>query len=123
MFTIHDYPAYGIVAGLVTKGYKGCVCCGPNNVCRRSKSLSKNIWDHQHRMYLPASHYLRENENQFRGQREHRVAPARMSGDETKRCGIEREDWIRGGGVPGSEGDLVRRHGVKRLSALFTLPY
>ena len=123
MFTINDYPAYGIVSGLVTKGYKGCVCCGPNNVCRRSKYLGKNVWDHQHRMFLPENHYLRENENLFRGEKEHRVAPPRMTGAETRRCGEEREEWIRGGGVPGAEGDPVRRHGVKRVSALFSLPY
>ncbi len=27
MWCIHDYPAYGLVSGQVTKGYKGC---GPN---------------------------------------------------------------------------------------------
>ncbi|KAG0594066.1 hypothetical protein M758_UG045000 [Ceratodon purpureus] len=74
-------------------------------------------------MYLSESHYLRENEDQFRGQREHRVAPMRMTGVETKRCGMEREQYLREGGVRGGEGDPVRRHGVKRLSKLFTLPY
>ena len=123
MFTINDYPAYGIVSGLVTKGYKGCVCCGPNTICRRSKFLGKNVWDHQHRMYLPAHHYLRENERQFRGEAEHRFAPPRMTGAETKRCGMEREEWLRNGGTKGSVDDPVRRHGVKRVSALFTLPY
>lgn len=29
LWCIHDYPAYGMVSGLVTKGYRGCVCCGP----------------------------------------------------------------------------------------------
>ena len=49
MFTINDYPAHDIVSGQVTKGYKGCACCGPNNICRRSKVLGKNVSDNQHR--------------------------------------------------------------------------
>lgn len=123
MFTIHDYPAYGIVAGLVTKGYKECVCCGPHTICRRSKYLSKNVWDNQHRMYLPEVHPLRDNEVHFRGRAEHRVAPPRMTGTETRHCGEERERWLREGGVIGAADDPVKVHGVKRLSALFTLPY
>ena len=123
MFTIHDHPAYGIVAGLVTKSYKGCVCCVRNNITRRSRFLKKYIWDHQHRMWLPESHYLRENADQFRGQCEHRVAPPRLTGAEIKQCAEEREEFIRNGSVRGSEDDPVRRHGVKHLSSLFTLPY
>ena len=26
MWTIHDYPAYGLISGCATKGYQGCVC-------------------------------------------------------------------------------------------------
>ena len=123
LFTVHDYPAYGIVAGLVTKGYKGCVCCGPHNICRRSKYLRKNVWDHQHRRFLPEVHPLRENVEQFRGETDHRVAPERLTGAETKRCGEEREAWLRNGGTKGALDDPVRQHGVKRVSALFSLPY
>ena len=28
MWTLHDFPAYGVVSGSVTKGYVGCPCCG-----------------------------------------------------------------------------------------------
>jgi hypothetical protein len=30
MWTISDFPAYGLIFGLTCKGYKGCPCCGPN---------------------------------------------------------------------------------------------
>ena len=36
IFCIHDFPAYGMVAGCVTKGYLGCPVCGPNTISRRS---------------------------------------------------------------------------------------
>ena len=41
LWTIHDFPAYGIVAGCVTKGYRGCPCCGPETTSRRSAALKK----------------------------------------------------------------------------------
>jgi hypothetical protein len=28
IWTIHDFPTYGLVVGCVTKGYKGCPICG-----------------------------------------------------------------------------------------------
>ena len=30
MWTISDFPAYGLISGLCCKGYKGCPCCGPS---------------------------------------------------------------------------------------------
>jgi hypothetical protein len=29
MWTIHDFLAYGLVAGCVHQGYKTCIICGP----------------------------------------------------------------------------------------------
>lgn len=123
LFTVHDYPAYGIVAGVVTKGYKGCVCCGPNNICRRSAFLRKNVWDHQHRRYLPQVHWIRNEMNFFRGVQEHRQALPRMTGRETRLAGQQRDNYLRDGGVIHATDDPVRQHGVKRLSILFSLPY
>jgi hypothetical protein len=42
LWTIHDFPAYGIVAGCVTKGYRSCSICGPGTISRRSTALKKN---------------------------------------------------------------------------------
>jgi hypothetical protein len=36
LWTIHDFPAYGIVARCVTKGYKSCPICRPQTISRRS---------------------------------------------------------------------------------------
>jgi hypothetical protein len=49
MWTIHDFPAYGLVAGCVTKGYKGCSICGPDIVAQYSKHLKKMVYiGHRH---------------------------------------------------------------------------
>jgi len=44
MWTIHDFPAYGLVARCVTKGYKGSPICGPNTVARYSKRMIKMVY-------------------------------------------------------------------------------
>ena len=44
MWTLHDFPAYGLLSGLTTKGYKGCPVCGPSTVSRQSKILRKNVY-------------------------------------------------------------------------------
>ena len=41
LWTMHDFPAYGIESGLVTKGFLGCPVCGPNTISRRSIALAK----------------------------------------------------------------------------------
>ena len=55
MWTIHDYPAYGLISGCATKGYQGCPMCGPNVDSRYSRALRKNIFG-GHRRYLRKNH-------------------------------------------------------------------
>ena len=38
MWTISDFPAYGLISGLCCKGYKGCPCCGPDTDARSAKT-------------------------------------------------------------------------------------
>jgi hypothetical protein len=39
MWTLHDFPAYGLISGPTTKGFKGCPMCGPHTISRMSKIL------------------------------------------------------------------------------------
>ena len=52
MWTLHDFPAYGLISGLTTKGFKACPVCGPHTISRRSKVLRKNVYCNCHRRYL-----------------------------------------------------------------------
>ena len=52
MWTLHDFPAYGLISGLTTKGFKACPVCGPHTKSRRSKVLRKNVYCNCHRWYL-----------------------------------------------------------------------
>ena len=38
MWTISNFPAYGLNSGLTCKGYKGCPCCGPDTDARIAKT-------------------------------------------------------------------------------------
>ena len=122
MWTIHDFPAYGVVAGCVTKGYKGCPVCGPNTLSRRSRSLRKNVYDAQHRRYLPEDHPWRAPRADFEGLAERRGPPAKITAEEVLRWGRLRQGLVHLGASPASS-DPARESGIKRISALYELPY
>jgi hypothetical protein len=86
LWTIHDFPAYGIVAGCVTKGYKSCPICGPGTISRRSAALKKNVNDNQHRRWLPPGHHWRQSSG-FDRKEEHEDCPIRVTGEDVLRCG------------------------------------
>ena len=48
LFTTHDLRGYGIVASLATKGYMGCVHCGPQTVECYSRNLRKVVYNSQY---------------------------------------------------------------------------
>jgi len=55
MWTIHEYPTYGLVFGCVHQGYKACVSCGPNVTFHRSLKLGKVVYEGFHH-WLPINH-------------------------------------------------------------------
>ena len=122
MWTCHDFPAYGVVAGCVTKGYKGCPICAKNTISRRSSALKKSVYDNQHRRWLPPRHPWRTNRTAFDGEDELRSPPEPITVEETMRWGRLRESFVLRGSSPKSE-DPAREYGVKRVSCLFALPY
>ena len=124
LWCIHDFPAYGLTSGQVTKGYRACTECGPDVTTRRSKALGKNVYL-GHRRYLSRWHPYRRLKHSFDGQQEYRPPPPILTGCDIKGYAEERLSFLqksqerRGGG----EGDPIHRTGVKRLSALYLLPY
>ena len=122
LWTIHDFPAYGIVVGCVTKGCKACPCCGPETESRRSAALSKNVYlGYQYRRFLPLDHPWRFLMI-FNGEVELRPAPPVVTGEDVIRWGKIREAWIEDGATPTAT-DPARSYGIKRVSSLYQLPY
>jgi hypothetical protein len=124
MWCIHDLPAYGLVSGQVTKGYKGCPECSPNVTTRCSKALGKNVYM-GHRRYLSRSHPYRRLRTAFNGNAETRPPPRVMTSRDIVRYALERISWLNDAQQrrAAAESDPVHRMGVKRLSSLYKLPY
>ena len=124
MWCIHDFPAYRLASGQVTKGYKGCPECGPNVTTRRSAALGKNICL-GHRRYLNRSHPYRRLKRPFDGNEELRAPPRPITGRDIIRYATVRNTWLAASlhNRPGTEHDPVHHTGVKRLSAFYRLPY
>ena len=124
LWTVNDFPAYGLISGQVTKGHRACPVCGPNVATRRSKALKKNVYL-GHRRQLPMTHQWRRQRSNFDGQLEMRPPPRRMSGREQLRYANEREEWTKNHhkNQSGQTTDPVHEHGVKRRTSLYDLPY
>ena len=123
MWTLHDFPAYGLISGLTTAGFKGCPVCGPHTSSRRSRILRKNVCCNCHRKYLPQDHYFRGADAAFDGQACHEHAEEPLSGSGTIRRGRQSEAYLDGGGTEKDAEFPGKEHGVKRVSALYQLPY
>jgi hypothetical protein len=66
IWSVHDFPTFGLFAGCVMKGHKGCPPCGPTTKARSSKKLNKIIYCGSCH-YLPINHPYRHNKNVFNG--------------------------------------------------------
>lgn len=122
LWCIHDFPAYGMMAGTSNKGYCACPVCGPNTPSRYSSHLSKVVYGGSNRKWLPHNHPFRQDVNVF-GSVELEGEPPRMDAASHIRWAFLRAEYARFGGRLGGEGDPMLCSGVKRLPLLFTLPY
>lgn len=57
MWSIHDFPTYGLFVGCVTKRHVNCPPCGPFIKVRSSKKLNKMVYCGPHR-YLLKNHQV-----------------------------------------------------------------
>lgn len=122
LWCMHDYPAYGMMAGVTNKGYRGCPKCGVSTCGRYSHSLRKIVYGECHRRWLPPNHPWRTDVTIFPNV-ELQAPPIDMAADDHVRWAYLREEYIQHGGVLDGEADPVSCSGVKRLPSLFSLPY
>jgi hypothetical protein len=122
IWTVNDFPAYGLLAGQQVHGYKGCPLCGPETCAEHAQLLSKMIYLGGRRFLAPG-HRFRRAKAAFNNHQEWQVAPDRPTGEEILQWGMARSNFIPDGGAENSAGDPVKLHGVKRRSIFFDLPY
>jgi len=131
MWTISNFPAYGLISGLCCKGYKGCPPCGPLTDARMARTGdvlpdgrtkgSKIVYGGV-RHYLPRYHPYRKN-RRFNGMDEQCSTPSVVSGLDVIRYATWRQSYLDLGGRENGKDDPVHVTGVKLLSALYALPY
>ncbi|RVX00750.1 hypothetical protein CK203_026403 [Vitis vinifera] len=78
LWTINDFPAYGMLSGWSTKGYMACPVC---NVDTSSQSLRSKICYMGHRHYIQTKHPWRKS-RLHDGKLEMNPAPQSFSGDD-----------------------------------------
>lgn len=66
LWTIHDAPAFGMVAGWSTHGKLACYDCGCDIESFQLKKGGKACWFDCHRRFLPLDHVFRTQSNAFR---------------------------------------------------------
>ncbi|XP_059292245.1 uncharacterized protein LOC132045694 [Lycium ferocissimum] len=83
MWTINDFPAYGMLSGWMTAGKLACPYCMENTKSFTLKHGKKNSWFDCHRQFLPMDHEFRSMKNAFRKNKiERNYPPPRLSGEE-----------------------------------------
>ncbi|KAJ0845268.1 putative Transposase-associated domain-containing protein [Helianthus annuus] len=81
LWTINDFPTYGYLSGWSTSGYKACPIC---NEDASSIYIRDKIAFVGHRRFLPLDHSWRKARD-FNGQKETRLAPKPVNGDDCLR--------------------------------------
>jgi hypothetical protein len=109
MWAIHDLLAYGLLSSQVTKGYKGCLDCGPNTISHHSRRLGKTTYVH-HCRWLRLNQPYQANAHDFNGKFEKRPTPPFMSGSDVPSHANLYEDWKLQGGM--EEDNLCQDNGV-----------
>ena len=122
LWTVNDFPAYALIGGQQSKGYKGCPICASKTCADHSRVLSKMVYL-GNRRWLPLNHRFRRARAAFDGNAERRGPPRRPSGVDILRMAEEREIYPASGSREDGDDDPVKMNGVKRVSILFKLPY
>ncbi|KAL6179855.1 hypothetical protein ACLB2K_046526 [Fragaria x ananassa] len=71
LWTINDFPTYGNLAGLTTKGEFACPVCGPETFSKWLHLANKTVYM-SHRIFLAQNHAFRSKYKWFDGTKERR---------------------------------------------------
>ncbi|KAL0387661.1 UNVERIFIED_CONTAM: hypothetical protein Sradi_2647900 [Sesamum radiatum] len=83
MWTVNDFPAYGMLSSWSTAGIMGCLICMDNTGAFHLQHGRKACYFDCHRQFLKAGHPYRRNKKAFtKGRVEKNEAPPRSNGEE-----------------------------------------
>ncbi|XP_057718959.1 uncharacterized protein LOC130933375 isoform X2 [Arachis stenosperma] len=123
MWTINDFPAYGMLSGWMTQGRLSCLICMEDTKSFTLSHGGKASWFDCHRRFLPINHPYRRNKNDFRKNKiESEEAPTRLSG-------LEIWQRVKGLGKISDNGKWIKSreygitHNWTKQSVFWELPY
>jgi len=125
MWTINNFPTYGMVSGWSTHGKLACPYCMENNKAFTLTNGGKASFFYYHRRFLPPNHRYRKNRKDFFvGRVEKDVAPPCLSGEELHDVVLEYGDIVFGlqSGKQKFSGFGLTHNWVKQ-SIFWELPY
>ena len=96
MWTINDFPAYGMFFGWSTHGKLTCPYCMENNKAFTLANGGKASFFDSHRRFLPLNHRFRKNIKDFFVGRVEKDASPRLSGEELHHVVSEYGDIVFG---------------------------
>nr|KYP50097.1 hypothetical protein KK1_028172 [Cajanus cajan] len=122
MWTINDFPAYGMLSGWSTAGKYACPICMHKTKAFRLNNGFKISWFDCHRQFLPRNHSFRKHKDAFfknRIEKDH--PPPRLSGEQVWEMvnDIPKITEVRICKVPGHG----RSHNWTKRSIFWDLPY
>ncbi|XP_029130026.1 uncharacterized protein LOC114916771 [Cajanus cajan] len=122
MWTINDFPAYGMLSGWSTAGRLGCPICMDKSKAFSLKNSRKVSYFDCHRQFLPHNHPYRKNKNSFKKRViETSNPPPRLSSPNIwKQVAHLPLAQDRGDENPPHYGD---KHNWTKQSIFWTLPY
>ncbi|XP_042388266.1 uncharacterized protein LOC121980336 isoform X2 [Zingiber officinale] len=83
LWTINDFPAYGMLSGWSTAGRLGCPICMERSKSIRLKHGKKPSYFDCHRQFLPPNHIFRRNKDEFTMNKIERTPPPlRLTGEQ-----------------------------------------
>lgn len=130
MWTISDYPAYGMLSGWTTHGRLSCPYCMNRTDAFQLKHGRKTSWFDCHRRFLPIYHSYRGNKRLFKRNKVVRTpAPVYLSGEELEaqidyygalETVIQGGNWHTPAHMPDGYGE---HHNWHKKSIFWDLPY
>ena len=117
LWTINDFPAYGMLSGWKVKGYNACPTC-MNDTSSHYLTHSRKMCYMGHRRFLPISNQWRKDTKIFDGRIDNKEPIIPKSGDDVLHdvdCFIN--------GNRRKRKYLRERNGWKKKSVFFELPY
>ena len=130
LWTISDFPAYGMLSGWTTHGRLSCPICMEDTKAFYLKNGRKTCWFDCHRRFLPRGHPLRKNRKDFlKGKHAmNEVPPESLSGEQVyserlKGVNPPKTSQCGGNGHDKKKPGYGKEHNWHKESIFWELPY